>query len=576
MMKKQYKQYIDRIIKYQTKINDQTNETFSKIETYLSTSLFPQTELNEDTSKSTEENIQIAESEYNKLDKLIVHFENTHKTYTKLIMYINEWTNLIQLLKNELDKEREELIQLNEKRIDYIMMLYKKKCEEELKRKEEQWNKYRFVKLNDHENEINSNSISNNINEENLQIQIEEKSQQNDNISTTKSNQNENEKFSLENIDLNDIDEILSSEESNEIVIHMNSPRKQQQNINQNTQIKNMKEANNDVNMISIQENKERRRDSMETKDSINTSKTITPTESFSFFDETNLTSITLRDIPQHSQNIQNTQNSQKRKVITNFKKKMDDIQETPIEITSIIPINNPTSLTTSSPQIVSSNSTNLNSSNTSTIHYKRKSLQNPKEIKDKDNVEDTYLLPNEFNLQKEEQIKIQQWTNKKFGNILFHSKYDDWEVGKSTFHSKIIGKSEIVILIETDSGERCGGFVSETIEVMNSKEIENENNQQVNDKRTFLFTFQSNLEPMTFSIKEKKRTCSFRVYDETNEILFDFGGNDLIVMKKGLWCSCYQKLTSSFDYGEYKKALIGKTGKQAFYATNIIVYQMI
>ena len=41
----------------------------------------------------------------------------------------------------------------------------------------------------------------------------------------------------------------------------------------------------------------------------------------------------------------------------------------------------------------------------------------------------------------------LEEWTQMKFGDILFDSKNDSWSRGKSSFAQKIIGKSDVIFI---------------------------------------------------------------------------------------------------------------------------------
>ncbi|EMS14749.1 hypothetical protein KM1_299820, partial [Entamoeba histolytica HM-3:IMSS] len=59
----------------------------------------------------------------------------------------------------------------------------------------------------------------------------------------------------------------------------------------------------------------------------------------------------------------------------------------------------------------------------------------------------------------KEEMRQIEEWTNRKVGNILFDSDKDDWNVDTSVFDQRIMYKEHIIIIIEDSEGNKFGGY---------------------------------------------------------------------------------------------------------------------
>ena len=151
----------------------------------------------------------------------------------------------------------------------------------------------------------------------------------------------------------------------------------------------------------------------------------------------------------------------------------------------------------------------------------------------------------------------IEQQIQRKLNAILFDSKYNTWEIHCSDFNQSIENESNIVILITTTEGKRCGCFIS--------SEISSIPNKFIADEHAFLFTFENN-ELKHFPIKEKLK--EFELFEESSENLFAIGessslfssGNDILVKKKVKRneCSCLQ---SSFEYHGNVDALIGRQG---------------
>ncbi|BFU24367.1 hypothetical protein EHI2019_000284300 [Entamoeba histolytica] len=55
----------------------------------------------------------------------------------------------------------------------------------------------------------------------------------------------------------------------------------------------------------------------------------------------------------------------------------------------------------------------------------------------------------------------VEEWTNRKIGNILFDSDKDNWNKNTSVFDQRIINKQHIIIIIEDEDGNKFGGYVN-------------------------------------------------------------------------------------------------------------------
>ena len=85
--------------------------------------------------------------------------------------------------------------------------------------------------------------------------------------------------------------------------------------------------------------------------------------------------------------------------------------------------------------------------------------------------------------INEEEKQQLEEWTNLKYGNILFDSDSDDWNDQK-VFNSKIFGKKQILLIVEDENGNKFGGYVNATLNKIYSythKEV-------IKDEQSFLF----------------------------------------------------------------------------------------
>ena len=90
---------------------------------------------------------------------------------------------------------------------------------------------------------------------------------------------------------------------------------------------------------------------------------------------------------------------------------------------------------------------------------------------------------------------KIEEWTGKIIKSIVFDSDQDNWESGEE-FSRYIIGKSNLLFMIDDMENNRFGGYISSTI---------TEADSYVTDPNAFIFSLRSNRrlsQPTKFKIK--------------------------------------------------------------------------
>ncbi|EMS14795.1 hypothetical protein KM1_334920 [Entamoeba histolytica HM-3:IMSS] len=149
-----------------------------------------------------------------------------------------------------------------------------------------------------------------------------------------------------------------------------------------------------------------------------------------------------------------------------------------------------------------------------------------------------------------EEMLQIEEWTNRKVGNIIFDSNIDNWKVSTSVFDQRIINKEYIMVLIEDEEGNKFGGYVNSKIDKVGG---------YINDSKSFLFSLVSNgrMEGMKkFDIKEPE--YAFYLYNQLCDWLFDFGYCDITIGKENdKTRSCCRQL--SFEYEGIESLLCGK-----------------
>ena len=165
----------------------------------------------------------------------------------------------------------------------------------------------------------------------------------------------------------------------------------------------------------------------------------------------------------------------------------------------------------------------------------------------------------------------IEKWTDRKIGDLIFDTKKDSWKEGSSVFHSRIMGRGELIFLIEDTIGNKFGYYSAGKIQLNKFSEWVKA------DAQTFLFSLNSNGrmdKPMKFEIINQRN--GYQLFPADDYKLIWFGGKAINLLKaghKGL-STCTQN-DSSFDYHGVQNALCGKEGSFGWTAKRIIVIQM-
>ncbi|BFU26582.1 trichohyalin, putative [Entamoeba histolytica] len=162
---------------------------------------------------------------------------------------------------------------------------------------------------------------------------------------------------------------------------------------------------------------------------------------------------------------------------------------------------------------------------------------------------------------------QIEEWTEKRVGNILFDSDKNDWNKTTSVFKQRIWNKENIIIIIEDEEGNKFGGYVNSKIDKVNS---------WINDSKSFVFSLESNgrmKEAMKFDIKLQQ--YAFRLCGQSYNCLFQYGyGYDICVCKENYKTQSYCN-QHSFSYEGISNALCGKQHPNLFTPTRFIVIEM-
>ena len=150
------------------------------------------------------------------------------------------------------------------------------------------------------------------------------------------------------------------------------------------------------------------------------------------------------------------------------------------------------------------------------------------------------------------------------------NSNVDNWSQWTSVLNERIIGKKELVFLIEEEDGEKFGYY-------LNTEVIEDYDYWKETDKKSFEFNLESNgrlQQPMKFEIKDLKYG-GYELFKKSDDCLIILGDIYLNKENKKKTSCCYPT-ERKFDYHGIKKALCGKVWEpHRFIPKRILVIQM-
>ena len=165
------------------------------------------------------------------------------------------------------------------------------------------------------------------------------------------------------------------------------------------------------------------------------------------------------------------------------------------------------------------------------------------------------------------QKLQIEEWCGKKYKTVLFDSSIDNWKKYRSQLQERVLNKSQLLFLIETEDDITVGGYINAQITADLS---------WIADPNAFIFTFKDN-KSQKFTILPEKQHKAFYLWPSGSDWLFDLGGNDLSIYVNGRKSDCFQNDNSSFDYRDVSHALIGRSGipNGIFGVKRIYVIQM-
>ena len=132
--------------------------------------------------------------------------------------------------------------------------------------------------------------------------------------------------------------------------------------------------------------------------------------------------------------------------------------------------------------------------------------------------------------LQQHEKKQIEEWTTCQCSNILFDSDYDYWEHEASEFTLRVENKKRIVILIETEEGNKFGYYINNKIKCrINTLNPSN----NIADNKSFEFKLYSEenvFDPVKY---ETDIPIKYNIFDYSSDYLMEI--DDIVIMKSNI-----------------------------------------
>ena len=161
--------------------------------------------------------------------------------------------------------------------------------------------------------------------------------------------------------------------------------------------------------------------------------------------------------------------------------------------------------------------------------------------------------------LNKEQRDIIEKWTNRSFGKVMFDSERESYE----SLPKRLEHNGQFLMICDTNFDVLIGGYVEGCL--MNKY-------KSVDDENAFVYSFK---EPngQKYPIHQLKKAFAFET--GLHEYHFNFGYNDITMMKKDNMGSIHQDEESTFDYRKDRCALLGYVGSGCFKPLRVQFIQM-
>ena len=187
------------------------------------------------------------------------------------------------------------------------------------------------------------------------------------------------------------------------------------------------------------------------------------------------------------------------------------------------------------------------------------------------------FMLQVEEPLTPMQQSQIEDWTGMKCGNILFNSTIDNWSENTSVLNDRIVGKKQLIFLIETEERREKFGYY------LNTRVVDNDEWKET-DRKSFEFNLDTTGrlgQAMKYELLNKTQG-GYHLYKKSDQLLLWLG--DIVLYKNNKKSDSYCfELAENFNYHDIPHALCGSNkltmnmgfSGDHFTPRRLLVYQM-
>ena len=141
------------------------------------------------------------------------------------------------------------------------------------------------------------------------------------------------------------------------------------------------------------------------------------------------------------------------------------------------------------------------------------------------------------------EKRKLEEWTQKRYAEVLFNSNYSNSNQNTSVFDSKIMNKSNLLFIIEDTNNNKFGYYFNGTV---------TQCEKDLKGNGSFLFSLKSSGRDQQemFKFEEKQECKGLYIYNKANVMLFGVSNGFWIRKedRKSFDCEIYQN-NDNFDF---------------------------
>ena len=158
-----------------------------------------------------------------------------------------------------------------------------------------------------------------------------------------------------------------------------------------------------------------------------------------------------------------------------------------------------------------------------------------------------------QYEINAKDKQQLERWTKLKFSEVVFDTNNDNWAKDQTQISERIMGRKDLVFLIEDTDGERFGYYLN--------VEIEKQFKSFRSNEKTFEFNLESHgrlKTPMKFEIRDPK--YGYQLFNKNNDYFLITLG-DIEIHKEACkhMSRCYQE-DAKFNYKNCENALCGKS----------------